>query len=460
MPTLPDRMAENAGEMMMKYPVEVPSDLSEESIYKWVTEAVEVEKRPPSVVIELDSVEATQELLEQTDVTLLCFFPSGAEWPRDNLTIVAEAFPQWRVGVATSTSVLPQKWVPADPTVPLAVLARHHEFDDTWIEFKETTTDGVLDWSPRAVGEFVDSAGPPVVRRYGRGTGRTINRIVSYSGLAMMLFLDPVCVDQCIETATPIARKHFVPNHIGEVTFVLFHPDDAPVNGGIYQFFGLEKQSQLPQIVLVDSKDADDSDGTHANMKVFPVPMLSPSACDGAAMEKVITQYLQAIESDGQRQKGLPAQSFQHIKEPHAIYKLSLHNWQAAVEASPLLFLGKLQSVHALTAVRLANQSLPGRMMRFTCSASRAQTRNHYGADSLSLLLLLLLLLLLPPPPPCRRRQCCCLPVWMAELYSPTCPHCKALEPEFAEANKTMDRTGFTDLRMMAMDGTSAPCVN
>ena len=149
---------------MMKYPVAVPSDLSEESIYKWVTEAVQVEKRPPSVVIELDSVEATQELLEQTDVTLLCFFPSGAEWPRDNLTIVAEAFPQWRVGVATSTSVLPQKWVPADPTLPMAVLARHHEFDDTWIEFKETTTDGVLDWSPRAVGEFVDSAGPPALR--------------------------------------------------------------------------------------------------------------------------------------------------------------------------------------------------------------------------------------------------------------------------------------------------------
>ena len=42
---------------MMKYAVEIPSDLSEESIYKWVTEAVEVERRPPSVVIELGSVE-------------------------------------------------------------------------------------------------------------------------------------------------------------------------------------------------------------------------------------------------------------------------------------------------------------------------------------------------------------------------------------------------------------------
>ena len=69
-------------------------------------------------------------------------------------------------------------------------------------------------------------------------------------------------------------------------------------------------------------------------------------------MEKVIAQYLQAIESDGEPQEGLPAQSFQHIKEPHAIYKLSPLTWQAAVEASPLLFLGKPQNEHMLTAVR------------------------------------------------------------------------------------------------------------
>ena len=175
-----------------------------------------------------------------------------------------EAFPQWRVGVATSTSALPRRWVPPDPTRPAAVLARHHEFDETWIEFEQKTADGMLDWSTSVIGEFVDSAGPPVVRRYGRGTGRTINRIVSYSGLAMMLFLDPVCVDNCIETAAPIARKHFVLNHTGEVTFVLFHPEDAPINGGIYQYFGLREQSQLPQVILVDSTDSDDSDGMSA----------------------------------------------------------------------------------------------------------------------------------------------------------------------------------------------------
>lgn len=331
-----------AGEMMLKYAVEIPSDLSEEAIYKWVTEAVAVEKRPPSVVVELGSAEATQELLEQTDVTLLCYFPHGVEWPQDNLTTIAEAFPYWRVGLATSTSVLPQRWTPPDPTQPAAVLARHHESDETWIEYKAN------DWSTSVVGAWIDSVGPAVVRRYDRGSGRAINRVVSYSGLAMMLFLDPVCVDQCLEVATPVARKHFVDDHVGEVTFVLFHPDDAPENGGIYRYFGLTEQSQLPQVILVDSKDSDDSDGTHANMKVFPVPMLSSSACDAKAMETVIAQYLRAFnstdDSDAALRDGLPTQSFLHIKDAHAIYKLAPNKWRGAVEASPLLFLGAIRA--------------------------------------------------------------------------------------------------------------------
>eukprot|EP01044_Picomonas_judraskeda_P013632 COSAG03_NODE_2080_length_3150_cov_2.491970_4_plen_49_part_00 len=42
-------------------------------------------------------------------------------------------------------------------------------------------------------------------------------------------------------------------------------------------------------------------------MKVFPVPMLSSSACDGAAMERVIAQYFKATDSGGEV---LPAQSY------------------------------------------------------------------------------------------------------------------------------------------------------
>ena len=37
-------------------------------------------------------------------------------------------------------------------------------------------------------------------------------------------------------------------------------------------------------------------------------------------------------------------------------------------------------------------------------------------------------------------------PLLFLELFSPTCGHCKALEPEFIAANKTIELNGFTDI--------------
>lgn len=176
------------GEMLLAYPIERPEDLSEETLHAWVTDAVAIERREPSAVVDLRSVEETQNLLELTAVTLLCYFPEGAEAEavRGNLVAVAEAFPDWRVGLATDPGTLPARWPVSQPSAAAVVLVRNHTYDKEWIVFN--ATDG---WSVKSLGEFVDSAGPAVVRRYGRGTGRSINRIVSYSGVSMMIFPDP-----------------------------------------------------------------------------------------------------------------------------------------------------------------------------------------------------------------------------------------------------------------------------
>jgi len=47
-------------------------------------------------------------------------------------------------------------------------------------------------------------------------------------------------------------------------------------------------------------------------------------------------------------------------------------------------------------------------------------------------------------------------PLLFLELFSPTCGHCKALEPEFIAANKTIELNGFTDITLMGMDATKS----
>ena len=292
------------GELMLTYPIERPEDLSEDALHEWVTSAVEVEKRPPSTVIELVSAEETQLLLSQTPVTLLVYFPGG-DAPMENLTYVAEAFPDWRVGVVTAASALPAQWTGRGAAAPAAVVARNYTHDSEWVEYPGE------EWSVSALGEFVDSVGPTVVRGYDRETARQINRIVSYSGLAMMIFCgdgdDGPCATQCREAATSIARRFFKPDHINEVTFVLL---EAYYNVGVTKFFGLE-DDKLPSVILVDSKNGEDGDGTHSNMKVFSIPMgkHADQPCDAGAMLATIEAYTAAdgVESE------LPPQSFDHI---------------------------------------------------------------------------------------------------------------------------------------------------
>ena len=82
------------------------------------------------------------------------------------------------------------------------------------------------------------------------------------------------------------------------------------------------------------------SDGTHSNMRVYPVAITSNNLCDATAMRSTIEAYL-ASYSESEKGTGASlVQSFDHIADAHVIYKLSPTRWKEAVSNTPLLFLG------------------------------------------------------------------------------------------------------------------------
>ena len=325
------------GEMMLKYPIEIPDDLTEDALYKWVTEAVEIEKRPLPTVLELESrAELTKFLGRAPVVTLLCFFPDADNWPKENLTSVAEVFPDWTVAALMGEPAVAEEYGVEGAG---AVLLRNHAYDTMQVAYttelegegEDEEALGKLDWTVKAVGEFLDSAGPSVIRSYSRKTGRSINRMVSYSGLALMMFVDPATEQHCEEVATPIARKHYTPDHEGEVTFVIFRPDDHKENVGVYGFFGFTDESQLPLLLLADTKNPDDSDGTHANMKIYPVESVRGNPCDPVAIEATIDGYFSDPES--------LTQTFDHVVTPTGVRQVTADTYEEVVRATPLVFL-------------------------------------------------------------------------------------------------------------------------